>query len=187
MNEKYRNTQFKTGDIGFVSGTSIGSKIINFFTFGDKFLFRASHVYLHYDEDQIYEQETHFDGKGQATITSYDKYIGKHLQVFRPNFLTDDMRFQMQLIMDERIGTPYSYWDCFLNGIFFFLHPQIKGDLIAMLGSTKFTKCDEEAMFVTYLVSNYKPFSKFSSLNPQELLMFIWNNKDFNKIYDSEN
>lgn len=174
MAEKKLYEILEPGDIVFVYGKGIISGLIGIFSLG-----KASHVGLVYSKEYIYET----DGRWfKSKLNPLSKYDEKPIRVFRMHDLDDAGKQKIQEVCRQRLGTPYSYLDCFNQAWTFFLNTKIKGKIASFLGNSRFTKCDEETKLVLFRATGRDVFKLTEIGNPQDFLEQLENHKDFAEV-----
>jgi len=158
--------KFDTGDIGFVlDKQSLISKIIRTVTFG-----RASHVFLVRDADTVCETDWGF---GKAKLHPIKKFKGKRVEYYRFTGLAKEQKDEIMRLCDKYKGTPYSYVDVLVKGLFFWLHPQIRRGISRVVGTKKYMICNELVMRILWEVLHFPPFQDFEAHNPSEMLLLV--------------
>lgn len=164
--------KLRTGDIYFVSGKTWLSAIIKLLTFG-----KMTHCGLVVNPTTIFETDGSLK---KAKYRSIDKLLESKVEVYRPLFLNEDMMTQIGYLCGKYNGTPYDYWDVFLNAIFFWLPTEKKKKLIEKLGCKALLKCDEMTMMIMFKATGYKGFERWISSNPNEL------HKNISEVWDKD-
>lgn len=150
----------KTGDLLFVNGNSLVSRIIKKITTGE-----VNHVGVVYDKDTIFETGLSW---GKAEKHKLDKYDNKKIIVVRMRKLED--REKIQELCDKYSGTPYSIIDIITNIIFSPFNDTIREKFVKTLGTKKFMICSEMSAKILYETTGYKPFKDYEGLTPQDIL-----------------
>lgn len=164
----------KPGDIVFISGNSLVSKLVKQLTFG-----KVSHVGIMYDASTIFET----DGRwGKAEFHPIDKYNGNKVEIYRYIDLTNNQMKLVQAMCKEYEGTPYSYWDIVVKGSLFWLHPGLRNKISAFLGNKRFMICNELVMTILYRVTGFKLFKYSEGSNPSDLRQDIRCSNRFSRI-----
>lgn len=168
---------FVTGDIIIVSGKSWVSRAIKFVTFG-----KASHVAL-VCGDRIYET----DGAWRKSkFSDIEKYDGADITVFRVKSFTDEHKHNILSVCVKRLGTWYSYWDCFVEGALSIFNPKITKRVANKISSSLVTKCDEEVQICHNLARKEEYFEFPSGKNPQILMEELLISEDAEVVYQSK-
>lgn len=157
--EKFK---FETGDIGFVVGKGVVSKLIGGVTGGP-----FSHVFLAVNARQILETDGKWLKAKFTDVSEYDE--STNIVVCRPKFLNSASKLKIKLLCTKYKGTPYSYWDCFMNFLVSPFNDRIRSSTTAWLGSSKFMKCDELTMTIIYEATGYEPYKHHESFEPVSL------------------
>lgn len=153
----------KTGDMLFVNGNSIISRIIKKVTFGE-----VNHVGIVYDKETIFETDLSW---GKAEFHKLDRYDNKKVIIVRMRKLED--RVSIKELCEKYNGTPYSIVDIATNLLFSGLKDQIREKFVRTLGTKKFMICSEMSAKILYEASGYKPFAKYEGLTPQDILQIV--------------
>jgi len=172
----------QTGDILFVYGKGFTSSLIRLFSLG-----KATHVGIVFDSERIYET----DGAWlRSKVNDLSKYDQKNYRLFRIDGLTKSQKEKIKKVCIERSGTFYSYWDCAVQGVTFFLNQKMKDWIAAKLSNSLFTKCDEETRIVLMKAlcpgfpGNLCQFisANIGGGNPEAFLQAIANRKGFSEV-----
>ena len=153
----------KTGDLLFVNGNGLISRLIKKITVGE-----VNHLGVVYDKETIFETDLSW---GKAEFHNLEKYDNKKIILVRMRKLED--RASIRKLCEKYNGTPYSIVDIATNLLFAPLKDQLREKLVEIFGTKKFMICSEMSAKILYEASGYKPFSKYEGLNPQDLLTLI--------------
>lgn len=166
-----RFPEARIGDIFFVSGKHGLGRLIQGFTGGP-----VSHVGLVYDGTKGLTFET--DGKwrkaGIQPLGQYCMDIAEgRVEFFRYKHYTPAMLNALRDLCDKYQGTPYSYWDCAVNGLLAWAPGFIRRPLVGLLGTKRFCKCDEMTMRIVHQVTGFTPFKDYEQHTPNSMYRIV--------------
>lgn len=150
--------ELRTGDILFVSGTALVSKLIQKATKGV-----VNHVGLLYDRDTIFETD---GGWGKAEFKPISRYNGKCIELYRYNNLSVNQEEEIKMLCNAYEGTPYSYWDIAVKGALCWLPSKQREKIASFLGTKSFMICNELTMRIMWESTHLPVFQYYEGSNP---------------------
>ena len=178
----YKKDEMRDGDLILVKGTGVVGSLIKGLTFGE-----FSHAAVVYDEHTIFETESKLaGGKGKAGFVSINKYKNHDYQVYRYNKMTHKKLERFHKACAKYHGFPYSNWDIVTNALFFWLADELRGKVVAGLGSKRYMRCGELTRRIYFESLPFKAWKDFEQGNPTDIYNHIKNHKNWDLVIDAK-
>lgn len=166
----------RTGDLIFVSGDTIVSKIIKKLTYGI-----VNHVGIVYNNEKVFETDLSW---GKAQLRDLARYNEGNVIIVRYNKAMDfDL---IKQLCEKYDATPYSWLDIASNAILSPLREELRAKWIAKIGTKKFAICSELSAKILYEATGNAALSLYEGLTPQSLLEITQKQcQKWTVVYDS--